>query len=178
MQFTRRGVDTQGRHSHILKYTKTASFSCLWSAGANAAVTISIKSGNTGGAFSISGSDLILATALDYEVTQFYDLLIEAVDGGTPTPLTSQVKLVDLGVHTLTEIVDGGTPTPLTSQVKLVDLGVQTLTEIVDGGTPTPLSSLVDLGVHTLTEIVYGGTLTPLSSQVKLVDLGVHSQRS
>ena len=60
-------------------------------------MTISIKSGNTGGAFSISGSDLILATALDYEVTQFYDLLIEAVDGGTPTPLTSQVKLVDLG---------------------------------------------------------------------------------
>ena len=152
MQFTRRGVDTQGRHSHILKYTKTASFSCLWSAGANAAVTISIKSGNTGGAFSISGSDLILATALDYEVTQFYDLLIEAVDGGTPTPLTSQVKLVDLGVHTLTEIVDGGTP--------------------------TPLSSLVDLGVHTLTEIVDGGTPTPVTSQVKLVDLGVHSQRS
>ena len=74
--------------------------------------------------------------------------------------------------------MDGGTLIPLTSQVKLVDLGVQTLTEIVDGGTPTPLSSLVDLGVHTLTEIVDGGTLTPLSSQVKLVDLGVHSQRS
>ena len=80
-------------------------------------MTISIKSGNTGGAFSISGSDLILATALDYEATQFYDLLIEAVDGGTPTALTSQVKLVDLGVHTFTEIVGGGTLTPLTSQV-------------------------------------------------------------
>ena len=54
---------------------------------------------------------------------------------GTLTPLTSQIKLVDVGVHRLTEIVGAGTLTPLTSQVKLVDVGVQTLTEIVDGGT-------------------------------------------
>ncbi|KAK7101636.1 hypothetical protein V1264_019985 [Littorina saxatilis] len=58
--------------------------------GPNAALTVTIKSGNTGGAFSMTGNDLVLATALDYETTQFYDLVIEAVDGGA-LPLTSQV---------------------------------------------------------------------------------------
>ena len=72
---------------------------CRGLAGTNAAVTVSIKSGNTGSAFSISGTDLILANALDYETTQVYDLVIEAVDGGTPTPLTSQVKMMGLWVQ-------------------------------------------------------------------------------
>ena len=48
------------------------------------------------------------------------------MSGGTPTPLASQVKLVDLGVHTLTEIVDGGT-LPLTfSYRRIVSVVVHT----------------------------------------------------
>ena len=91
---------------------------CLGLAGTNAAVTVSIKSGNTGSAFSISGTDLILASALDYETTQFYDLVIEAVDGGTPTPLTSQVKMMGLWVQLHSSIcvtgeADGLRRTPL-----------------------------------------------------------------
>ena len=58
--------------------------------GDNATVTVSILSGNTGSAFSASGTDLVLSSALDYETTQSYDLVLQATDGGSP-PLTSQV---------------------------------------------------------------------------------------
>ena len=58
----------------------------------NGGVTLTIVSGNTGGTFSLSGPNLVMAAALDYETTSFYDLVIQAADGGFPTPLTSQVR--------------------------------------------------------------------------------------
>ncbi|XP_076447241.1 protocadherin Fat 4-like [Babylonia areolata] len=62
-------------------------------AGTNAALTLSVFSGNTNNAFSMSGFDLILDNALDYETTKSYDLVIQAVDGGSPTALTSQARI-------------------------------------------------------------------------------------
>ena len=59
----------------------------------NSDLTVTILSGNDG-RFAISGTypnyDITIASALDYETTQLYDLVVQAVDGGTPA-LTAQV---------------------------------------------------------------------------------------
>ncbi|XP_012943596.1 protocadherin Fat 4 [Aplysia californica] len=60
--------------------------------GANAATTVSITSGNGEGKFSMSGNDLILSAALDYETTQSFSLVLEVSDGGSP-PLKNAAQV-------------------------------------------------------------------------------------
>ncbi|KAI8782077.1 protocadherin Fat 4 [Biomphalaria glabrata] len=64
--------------------------------GANAAMTITITSGNTGNKFSISGTSLILSGQLDYETIKSYELVLTVTDGGTPSRNSAGRVLVNV----------------------------------------------------------------------------------
>ena len=63
-------------------------------AGVNGQIDLVITGGNTGTAFTLDGSDIDVAAALNYETTKQYILVVEARDRGVPTKLSSSTTVV------------------------------------------------------------------------------------